>query len=304
MARGGDAVEIATEVVSEDSGTIVVVSTIGTTIDRRDSMGESADDVSLKNLEVVSTIEAAAEGAAEGAAETEDEARSVETTGTIDSIIVSTTGRRDLREETAAETDLKTLEVALTTEAAAEAARSAETTETIVHRPVARTIVSTVDESVRLTITKVFVLDRTDLSTTDDLWILEDAFMTVARASDETETETAAGPEIDARTTSKCGARTMIIVETATTIGERDRAVVFKHSNIQHSHPRASRVSSSPPPLPAPTIRATRASLDAPLARETCTSRAPRSFHTVHRSRLVLERIARRFDEDAIRLHR
>jgi len=232
-ARGGDAVEIATEVVSEDSGTIVVVLTIGTTIDRRDSMGESADDVSLKNLEVVSTIEAAAEaaaeGAAEGAAETGAEARSVETTGTIDSIIVSTTDRRDSREEIAAETDLKTLEVASTTEAAAEAARSAETTETIVHRPVARTIVSTVDESARLTITKVFVLDRTDLSTTDDLWILEDALTTVARASDETETETetAAGPEIGARTTSKCGARTMTIVETATTIGERDRAVVM-----------------------------------------------------------------------------
>lgn len=234
-ARGGDAVEIATEVVSEDSGTIVVVLTIGTTIDRRDSMGESADDVSLKNLEVVSTIEAeaeaeaeaAAKAAAEVAAETGAEARSVEMTGTIDSIIVSTTYRRDSREETAAETDLKTLEVVSTTEAAA--ARSAETTETIVHRPVARTIVSTVEESIRRTITKVFVHDRTDLSTTDDLWILEDALTTVARASDETETETetAAGPEIDAPTTSKCGARTMTIVETATTIGERDRAVVM-----------------------------------------------------------------------------
>jgi hypothetical protein len=226
-ARGGDAVEIATEVVSEDSGTIVVVLTIGTTIDRRDSMGESADDVSLKNLEVVSTIEAEAEAEAEAAAEAAAEARSVETTGTIDSIIVSTTDRRDSREETAAETDLKTLEVVSTTEAAA--ARSAETTETIVHRPVARTIVSTVEESIRRTITKVFVHDRTDLSTTDDLWILEDALTTVARASDETETETetAAGPEIDAPTTSKCGARTMTIVETATTIGERDRAVVM-----------------------------------------------------------------------------
>ena len=115
---------------------------------------------------------------------------------------------------------MKNSEVVSTIEAAAET-RSAETTETIVHRPVARTIALPVTESAHLT--KVSVLDRTDLSTTDE--ILEDASTIVARASDEA--ETAAGPEIDARTTSKCGVRTGTIVETETTIGERTRAVVL-----------------------------------------------------------------------------
>ena len=117
---------------------------------------------------------------------------------------------------------MKNSEVVSTIEAAVET-RSAETTETIVQRPVARTIALTVTESAHLTITKVSVLDRTDLSTTDE--ILEDALTIVARVSDEA--ETAAGPEIDARTTPKCGVRTGTIVETETTIGERTRAVVM-----------------------------------------------------------------------------
>ena len=87
-AREGDAVEIAIEVESEDSGTIAVVLTIGTTIDHRDSRGESADEVGSKNSEVVSMNEAGAEAADETADETADEAHSVKTTGMVASIIV------------------------------------------------------------------------------------------------------------------------------------------------------------------------------------------------------------------------
>jgi|TARA_B100000683_G_scaffold15618_2_gene15636 hypothetical protein len=90
--REGDAVEIAIEVESEDSGTIAVVLTIGTTIDHRDSKGESADEVGLKNSEVASMNEAAGEAGAEAGAqavdETADEAHSVRTTGMVASIIV------------------------------------------------------------------------------------------------------------------------------------------------------------------------------------------------------------------------
>ena len=90
--REGDAVEIAIEVESEDSGTIVVVLTIGTTIDHRDSRGESADESVLMNSEVASMNEAAgvagAEAGAEAVDETADEAHSVKTTEMVASIIV------------------------------------------------------------------------------------------------------------------------------------------------------------------------------------------------------------------------